>query len=220
MARGILVMDAREALDGPADAELVAAARGGDQEAFAALVLRYQPLADAYVRHLLDNASVVEDMVQEGFLRAYRALGTLEEPERFGAWLKSILWRECRDWVRKQRVARAVMDEIPAAVEPLGDAAPEDGDGDPWLARLEAAVASMSDANRSAMALFYVLDEPQERIARFLEVPVGTVKRRIFDGRQAIIASVSGEPLDMPERRRFVAALKALLSPHLPKDTP
>jgi RNA polymerase sigma factor (sigma-70 family) len=219
MAWGILSMRLDDALgaDGAGDAELVAQARAGDADAFEALVLRYQPLADAYARHLLDHGPAAEDMVQESFLRAFRALSSLEQPERFGSWLKSIVWRQCRDWVRRQRAVRSEPAEaLAAAPADAGDAAWEDTGEDPWLSRLEAAIEGMSDGNRVALALFYVLDVPIEHIARFLDVPLGTVKRRLFDGRATLSAAASGEPLDLPQRRRFVAELKRLLSAYAP----
>lgn len=204
----------------PSDAAVVRAALAGDASAFDVLVLRYQPLVDAYARHLLDQAPAAEDLVQESFLRAYRALATLEEPERFGGWLKSIVWRACRDWVRGQRAARP-LPEL-AAAEILGDAAPEPHEDDPWLVRLAEAIDAMHDGTRVALALFYVLEVPQERIARFLEVPLGTIKRRLFDGRREVAAVADGgpEPLDMPSRRRFVAELRRLLARHAPGGIP
>ncbi len=209
----------------PTDAALVAAARDGERSAFERLVLRYQPIADGYARHLLDNAEAVEDMVQEAFLKAYRALHTLQDPDRFAVWLKSILWRECRRWIESQIRRRSTLRALGAESEagdagtpgtPLdrGDAVEDDDAGGPWLAELSRAVASLSEANRRALALFYILDEPQERIARFLAVPVGTVKRRLHDSRRSIAASLDGHELDQAQRRRVIADLQRLLATH------
>jgi RNA polymerase sigma factor (sigma-70 family) len=212
----------------PTDAALVSASRSGDRTAFERLVLRYQPIADGYARHLLDNAEAVEDMVQEAFLKAYRALHTLQEPDRFAVWLKSILWRECRRWIESQVRRRSTLRafgtestegaaaDAGTAGAPLdrGDAAEDDDAGGPWLAELSCAVASLSAANRRALALFYILDEPQERIARFLAVPVGTVKRRLHDSRRSIAASLDGHELDHAQRRRVIADLQRLLATH------
>jgi RNA polymerase sigma factor (sigma-70 family) len=219
MTWGILTMRPDDALavDGPSDAALVAEVLAGEPAAFDALVLRYQPLVDAYARQLLDQGPAAEDLVQESFLRAFHALGTLRAPEQFGSWLKSIVWRQCRDWVRAQRAIRTIAaDQLQHAADDHDDASWEDAGEDPWLVRLEETIARMADGNRLALALFYILDVPLERIARFLDVPLGTVKRRLFDGRAALAAASGREPLDPPQRRRFVADLKRLLATYAP----
>ncbi|HXT58957.1 MAG TPA: sigma-70 family RNA polymerase sigma factor [Pirellulales bacterium] len=73
-----------------ADAELVAHALAGDREAFAGLYDRYARLVRAVVRPAAADEMSVHDLAQDCFLRAYRKLGQLRQPERFGSWLAAI----------------------------------------------------------------------------------------------------------------------------------
>ena len=72
------------------DAEAVARARGGDPEAFRALVERYSPLVFRVAYRLTGNEPDAEDVVQETFLRAYRRLDLFEDRSQFGSWLYRI----------------------------------------------------------------------------------------------------------------------------------
>ena len=77
--------------DGPgiSDGDLVRLARDGDPVAFRLLVERHQPMVRARAAGLCANASDVDDIMQEVFLRAFIALDRLREPDRFAGWLAS-----------------------------------------------------------------------------------------------------------------------------------
>src|SRR3954470_24125183 len=89
----------------PSDAELVERVRQGDRDAYAPLIVRYRLRFGRYAFHLLGNESDAEEALQEAFFRAYRALDRCRDPERFGAWLFSIVVNCCRTAaVRRARV--------------------------------------------------------------------------------------------------------------------
>jgi hypothetical protein len=70
----------------PPDADLVAAARGGDKDAFASLVDRHRPIVWGVVQRLVRNEAVAADAVQDATIGALVGLDRLRSPERFGAW--------------------------------------------------------------------------------------------------------------------------------------
>src|ERR687884_278451 len=80
----------------PSDAELVQRVRQGDRDAYAPLMVRYRLRFGRYAFHLLGNESDAEEALQEAFFRAYRSLDRCREPQRFGAWLFSIVVNCCR----------------------------------------------------------------------------------------------------------------------------
>lgn len=104
----------------PTDAELVRAAREGDQAAFATLYARHRPVLAAFVRRLVRDAHLAEDLTQEAFVNALRNLADLREPERFRPWLYSIAHRAALDHLR--RPGPALLPELPELV--AGDASP------------------------------------------------------------------------------------------------
>src|SRR5260221_14087014 len=81
------------------DAELVAAATGGDVEAFAELSRRYRDTYTRFAVRMVGNRDEAEDVLQSAFIRAYRALDRCRDPARFGAWLYQIVANECRTYV-------------------------------------------------------------------------------------------------------------------------
>jgi RNA polymerase sigma-70 factor (ECF subfamily) len=198
------------------DAELVQRAVRRDLDAYGVLIERYQALVSAYTNQLLEHEPAAEDLAQEVFLRAFESLSSLREPERFGAWLKSIAWRECRAWVRRQRVERRASQQIAneLAQGPYERMSDEEFESENrWLTRLEKTINDLSDGKKAVLALFYVRGLSHESIADFLEVPIGTVKRRLFEARQAVAESAGpAEEMDLREQRRFVEAVKRLLA--------
>ncbi len=198
------------------DAELVARALTREESAVDALIVRYQPVVSAYTAQLLENIPEAEDVAQEVFLRAFQELTTLREPARYAAWLKSIAWRECRAWVRRQQAMRKALRQKAADTPRLALFEIECEDEpreDPWLTRLEQTLEDLNAGNKTVLALFYLRGMSHDRISGFLDIPVGTVKRRLFDARQALAASAESiDEADHAERRRFVAAIKRLLS--------
>jgi RNA polymerase sigma-70 factor, ECF subfamily len=103
------------------DAELVLAIRAGDASAFDALHGRYAALLQRYARRLLGaRSALAEDLVQETFERAYRALLRDEREIMLGAWLHTLLRNRCLDELRRTRpAALELIDEIVEA--PAGD---------------------------------------------------------------------------------------------------
>jgi len=87
----------------PSDADLVAWVLAGDRDAFGCLYDRYARLVRAVVYRVGNHAPVVNDLTQECFLRAYRNLARLRQPDRFGAWVVGIARAVAREHRRSSR---------------------------------------------------------------------------------------------------------------------
>lgn len=125
------------------------------------------------------NAHDAEDLVQETFLRAYRAFDGFTPGSNIRAWLYTILHRVRTDAFRRSRRSPQTVemaDEGPA-VPPPQDALAQGGED------LERALASLPDVFRNAVVLRDVEDMSYQEIARILDVPIGTVMSRIHRGR-------------------------------------
>ena len=125
------------------------------------------------------NAHVAEDLVQETFLRAYRAFDGFTPGTNIRAWLYTILHRVRTDAFRKAgRSPRTVeMEGEGPAVPPPQDALASGGED------LERALQSLPEVFRTAVVLRDIQDFTYDEIAQILEVPVGTVMSRIHRGR-------------------------------------
>jgi RNA polymerase sigma-70 factor (ECF subfamily) len=134
------------------------------------------------------NAHDAEDLVQETFLRAYRAFDGFTPGSNIRAWLYTILHRVRTDAFRRSRRSPRTVelaDEGPA-VPPPQDALAQGGED---LAR---ALESLPDVFRDAVVLRDVEDYSYQEIARILDVPMGTVMSRIHRGRALLRQALGG----------------------------
>src|SRR5438876_2929706 len=85
------------------DAELVRQARAGRADAYADLARRWAGRVTALCHAKVGRAHVADDLAQETLLRGWRALASLNDPERFGPWLCGIALRTCLDWLKAKQ---------------------------------------------------------------------------------------------------------------------
>ncbi len=150
--------------------EEVLAAQGGDAVAFAALVRRRQGFVVALVAARVRGRADVEDLAQEVFIRAFRRLPDLREPERFAAWLARIAVNAAHDHHRRAMVR--------PRLQPLGDSEDEPADPrppapDPVVAgedraRLLEALGTLDPRSQAAVALRYLEGLSVREVARRL----------------------------------------------------
>jgi RNA polymerase sigma factor (sigma-70 family) len=152
---------------GICDEDLVRLARDGDPVAFRLLVERHQPMVRARAAALCANASDVDDIMQEAFLRAFIALDRLREPDRFAGWLAGIVLNVCRGLRRRDPVTLLPdSPEPPAATAfPVPPAYEQPSADD--LDRADAlreAMATLPAGQRRAVFLHYYAGLPAAQI--------------------------------------------------------
>ncbi|MFN0054047.1 MAG: RNA polymerase sigma factor [Planctomycetales bacterium] len=172
------------------DAQLVQLAGNGQPDAYGELARRWSQRVMA-VCHARVGCQAAADLTQETLLRGFRDLGSLQSPEKFGAWLRGIAHRVCLDWLKsKQRT------QVPFSGLPSGDA-PDDR-----LARDSEAGAVLEQADelrlliseierlpvdhREALLLFYYGELSYREMAEVLEVSIPTVNARLSQARQLL----------------------------------
>jgi RNA polymerase sigma-70 factor (ECF subfamily) len=157
------------------DAELVRAAQRGSEDAVEALFRRHWRRAHRAAFLIVRDAAAAEDIAQEAFLAAMRALDRFDRRRPFRPWLHRIVVNRAIDHARARALRREVGEE--AIGEP---AAPEvDAGLDPDLA---GALAALDAEQRAAVVLRYLLEYTPGEIARMLELPRGTVNSRLRRG--------------------------------------
>lgn len=161
------------------DAELVRAAQRGSEEAVEALFRQHWRHSHRAAFLIVRDAAAAEDIAQEAFLAAIRALDRFDRRRPFRPWLHRIVVNRAIDHARARARARALRREV--GEDALGEpAAPEVEAGlDPDLA---AALAALDPGQRAAIVLRYLLDYTPGEIARMLELPRGTVNSRLRRG--------------------------------------
>jgi RNA polymerase sigma-70 factor, ECF subfamily len=153
-------MDQPETIQAEQDGALVAAVRSGDQAAFARLYDRYARLVRAVCFDATGHGEQAQDLCQETFLRAYRKLDDLREPDNFAGWLLGIARLVGQEWRRSKARDRHRYTGLAAGAAQLSRASSGD---DEDLCRLRQGLALLPDDERLALHLFYLLEQPAEQ---------------------------------------------------------
>ena len=174
MTSGVPAAPAAAATAAEHEARLIARAVAGDRTAFAALVQAHQ----GYLRKLLGRVcrgdqARADDLAQDAFVRAWRALPQFRGEARFRTWLTRLAWSALS--AERPALPRA-HDDSAADLGADSDFAP----GADWRIDLDRAMATLSDAQRHALLLCYGADLSHAEAAQVLGWPLGTVKTQVL----------------------------------------
>ena len=163
----------------PDDTLLVRRARGGDRDAYASLVRRYQGIA-LRVASLAGPSADAEDAVQEAFVKAYRSLPKFDQARPFRPWLRAIVANEARSRGRSAQRATALVDRAAAFGAATGEteSAEESALSRIGSGPLTAALAALRPDEQEVLVCRFVLDLGEDETASVLGVRRGTVKSR------------------------------------------
>ncbi|WCJ61013.1 sigma-70 family RNA polymerase sigma factor [Fontisphaera persica] len=179
------------------DLVLVRRAQRGDLDAFDQLVQRYQERIYAAIYHMTANHEDANDLAQETFIKAYRALPSFKGDATFFTWLYRIAVNKTLNFLRqrKNRLQLSLNDldnqveNDPELVALISDKTPR---RDIHLAELQEklnkAMMKLSDTHRTVVTLHDIQGLPHEEIARIMDCNEGTVRSRLFYARQQLQA--------------------------------
>ena len=161
----------------------------GDMNAFRHLVLRYQRMVFSFLGKFLFQAQVLEDLAQETFLRAYRHIGDFD-PEKgasFSTWLMTI----ARNLAINEKAKKRRRGEQSINFMKMNQASSEESPQDileksNLSSRVHEAINKLPEQFHTAVILSYFDELPIEEIARIEGCAVGTVKSRVFRGKQIL----------------------------------
>lgn len=183
------------------DQSLVTLAAAGSRDAFDELVVRYRRPVYNLVRALTGGDSEAEDLVQDVFIRAYRAIGGFRGDSAFRSWLYRIAINVVRTHVDKRRVRDAVLVAPTGADDPM-DAATNGDDLEQMLLRrqvIDRALATLPEELRVLVVLRDVQGLKYDEIADVVKAPRGTVESRLFRARQRLRPLLEALILVRPE---------------------
>jgi RNA polymerase sigma-70 factor, ECF subfamily len=163
----------------------VRGAQAGSHEAMEALFRAHWGRAHRAAFLIVNDAAAAEDIAQEAFLAAIRALHRFDRRRPFGPWLHRIVVNRAIDWSRARSLRREVRES------PEGQAPPDRPAT--WSDEVVAALAALEPDQRAAVVLRHLLEYTPGEIAALLEIPRGTVNSRL---RRALdrLAEELGEP--------------------------
>lgn len=184
---------------GAPDEELVAAVLAGDRERFGDLVERYQGRLVNYLFRLLRNLDEAHELAQEVFLKVYQALDRYDPRYRFSTWLFRVAQNAAIDQIRRRRLKL-----VPIHRQEEGDEEGRDWDlpspeRGPYRhlrnrergEAIQQAIDALPWEYRELIVLRHYGELSYEEIAGVKEMPLGTVKNKLFRGRQLLKEKLS-----------------------------
>jgi RNA polymerase sigma-70 factor, ECF subfamily len=177
------------------DQQLVVKAQSGDKRAFELLVIKYQRKVERLLSRIIRNQDEIEDVTQEAFIKAYRALGSFRGDSAFYTWLYRIAVNTAKNYLISQgrRAPTSTGYDAEEAenfedATGLRDVATPDAElmskqiGEIVTRTIE----GLPDELRTAITLREIEGLSYEEIAEIMDCPIGTVRSRIFRAREAV----------------------------------
>jgi RNA polymerase sigma-70 factor (ECF subfamily) len=174
---------------------LVRRAREGDLEAYNQLILCYQQRIYATIYHMTANHEDTNDLAQESFIKAFRALKSFKGDSSFYTWLYRIAVNKTINFLkrRKNRIHLSLNDldlnaeHDPDLVALISDKTPRrDADLSELQEQLNAALLKLSELHRLVVVLHDVQGLSHDEIAKIMNCNIGTVRSRLFYARQQL----------------------------------
>ena len=193
------------------DQVLVERAQGGDQRAFGMLVEKYQRKLARLLSRMMRDQAEIEDVVQESFIKAYRALPNFRGDSAFYTWLYRIGINTAKNHLvamgRRPQVVRDVEIEDAENFEDADELrtmeTPESEMMSKEIARtINDTMMALPDELRTAITLREIEGLSYEEIATLMSCPIGTVRSRIFRARETIALKLR-PLLDTPDDKRW-----------------
>tara|TARA_Y100000768_G_C23787356_1_gene590938 strand:+ start:228 stop:836 length:609 start_codon:yes stop_codon:yes gene_type:complete len=179
------------------DLELVKRAKSGDYQAFDLLVLKYQSRLISTAFKFVKDVQIAEDIVQDSFIKAFKALESFREDSSFYTWIYRITVNTSKNFlVSKKRKSELLnsdlSEEASYEIEPIEIYSPEDLLQAAQLKKvITETIGQLGEDTRTALTLRELDGLSYEQIADVVNCPVGTVRSRIFRGREMIDEAIS-----------------------------
>ncbi len=170
--------------DKTVEREQIRLARQGDADAYGRLVTRHQQTVFNIAYRVTGNRQEAEDVAQETFVKAYRALNRFDTERPFAPWLYRIATNTALNWIKRRR-PEAELDKETALADPSPGPEAQAIAAD-TSARLRAAIAALPPNYRAAIELRHFQDLSYQEMSDALDVPISDVKSWLFRARRKL----------------------------------
>ena len=180
------------------DYELIDEAIDGNEASYGIIMERYKNSLHGIIYRMVRNQEETQDLVQEAFIKAYKALRTFNKQYSFSTWLFKIASNNCIDQLRKKRLSTISID---APSETMDGSITQDIPDSTYnpekdiirnevINTIHHTIDQLPKKYREVINLRHKQDKSYEEIAKELDLPIGTVKARIFRAREILKKSL------------------------------
>ena len=172
------------------DGELIEKALGGREDGFEELVRRYQRPITGYVYRMLNNYDAALDVTQEVFIKVYNSLEKYSAEYKFSTWLYRIAHNAAIDWMRRNSTNQQSLEaqnedgSFQLQIESSQPNPEQMRERSEWRSEIEAVVKCLPTVYRELILLRHTRDLSYDEIAEITNLPLGTVKNRLFRARE------------------------------------
>ena len=176
------------------DVQLIHRVLSGDEEAFSALVRKYQKSVHALAWRKVRDFHIAEEIAQDTFLQAYKNLATLRNPNQFAGWLYVIANRLCLKWLQKKKPPVQLLENtsvVEIEESSYNRYVSEQRETEAAERRheiVEALLEKLPESERTVVTLYYLGEMTAKEIGNFLGVSVNTIKSRLRRARERLRA--------------------------------
>ena len=187
------------------DAQLIREILSGDDAAFSTLIRKYRKIVHAFVWRKIGDFHYAEEITQDTFLRAYKKLSSLRDPNRFDRWLNVIANRLCLNWIKRKKPEMQSLEETP--VEEIEESAythyvseKQEIEATECLYEIvKKLLEKLPEGERTVMTLYYLGEMTTKEISRFLGVSVNTItsqlqraRKRLQEDQECLLQEIFG----------------------------
>ncbi len=172
------------------DVELITSAIRGREDGFEELVRRYQRPITAYIYRMLNNYDASLDVTQEVFIKVYKSLDKYSSDYKFSTWLYRIAHNAAIDHIRRNSNYQQSLEVENAdgtyqiQIECPNPTPEENRERSEWRTEIEAVVKCLPQTYRELIVLRHTQEMSYDEIAEITQLPLGTVKNRLFRARE------------------------------------
>ena len=174
------------------DVQLIDKVLSGDDEAFTTLVRKHQKSVHALAWRKIGDFHVAEEITQDTFLRVYKHLSKLKDPNQFSGWLYVTTARLCNTWLRKNKSLMESLEEVPmeevekAFYEQYVSTQHEEEARSHHQDLVKKLLEKLPESERTVMTLYYLGEMTAKEISKFLGVSVNTITSRLQRARKRL----------------------------------
>jgi len=166
----------------------VVLAQEGDERAFELLYRRWHPKLLRFAYRLTNDADTAQDVMQDAALTIAKNISRLDDPTRFSAWAYTIVRRRAADQIARKVKRRRLKTNIKRNSPTEDTMSPDEA------LSLNQALLALPERDRTLLTLFYVDGMNGRELAAAMNLPLGTIKSRLFTARQKLKSSYQTNP--------------------------